>query len=581
MTTRDGALQLTLILNYIVDWARDYYRPAVLAQLNSLATGKPFKESHVDPDQDAESTPASWYSRAPDGTRPNSATEGADNVSARNSEPSDNDLLPPPRCEFGLVQPMKVAMFRCIGLRLTKCNVDKFLSSNDGGTASAACARDILHQITRWHDMLVATAAGLDALEFIWSGKSDPRPTSADDGQDTQFYVVLQYRCYVDLAWTIVRELNYLAVSKSALPALMKLAATQRKIPGLYSLDERVRPCPDDVLQSTVDCLRSGSPWQVLCSALASTLLYLHPGPERIEDRYAPPVSYLMLGYTRTVHFSAFLHRLAKPSSTFKFGKGRRTSGTGPQRYRRDDPENTFWRVSKKKTRLDNVSHDRSSCSRCLLSDQDYLELRFWGPTNESTHSLYGAILVSSLKEEDVSTQPQIRHELCLFLLPEYSELSGNPEYWAVVEDLGRHGACIYHTIRHGPFLEDLGSNALLWNLPWPYRHSTNAQRYDIERWANELDEDALPEDGPKVTMHLWVAQQILLHYLHQGKTYREAQRAMVAFRDEARAAYRRQNGLSTTEDDLPLACVRLSEFWDQAHRYLRAHGEESDSYDL
>ncbi|KAL2839513.1 hypothetical protein BJY01DRAFT_250467 [Aspergillus pseudoustus] len=38
ITTLDGALQLLLIIDYLADWARDLYRPAVLAALNILAT---------------------------------------------------------------------------------------------------------------------------------------------------------------------------------------------------------------------------------------------------------------------------------------------------------------------------------------------------------------------------------------------------------------------------------------------------------------------------------------------------------------------------------------------------------------
>jgi hypothetical protein len=38
MEQRDAALQLLLIVDYIFDWARDSYRPAILTELRLLST---------------------------------------------------------------------------------------------------------------------------------------------------------------------------------------------------------------------------------------------------------------------------------------------------------------------------------------------------------------------------------------------------------------------------------------------------------------------------------------------------------------------------------------------------------------
>lgn len=60
------------------------------------------------------------------------------------------------------------------------------------------------------------------------------------------------------------------------------------------------------------------------------------------------------------------------------------------------------------------------------------------------------------------------------------------------------------------------------------------------------------PRMGPKSQCNLWVAQQILLHRLDQGKTNKEAEHAMAAYRDDAKAAHRRQTGLPATGTTLP-----------------------------
>ncbi|KAI0467816.1 hypothetical protein F4859DRAFT_517685 [Xylaria cf. heliscus] len=45
LTTEDAALQLILILDYIIDWARNVYRPTILRELKLLATGRSWNVS--------------------------------------------------------------------------------------------------------------------------------------------------------------------------------------------------------------------------------------------------------------------------------------------------------------------------------------------------------------------------------------------------------------------------------------------------------------------------------------------------------------------------------------------------------
>lgn len=575
MTTKDGALQLVLILDYIVDWARDYYRPAIIKQLYSLATGDSYDEVKLGPDSDVKSRLEDWLSQSGCGPQQCHAAEGAENEHPQTIRTFDIDMLQLPPSQFGMVRPMTSAMFECIGLRITESNVDSFLPSDDAGMTTSACARDLLHQITRWYDILVVAGAGLDDLEYTWTGDAKPSHGPTDEHLRDEFCVVLQYRCYVGLDWTVVRELSYLAISLSALPALMERASTQRKLPGLHSLENRLRRCPIDVLRSSIDCLRSGSPWQVLCSALASTLFHLHPGPERREDDYAPPIVCLMLGNVRAVHFSAFLRRMVQVASMIKpkssmsrFRSSPKRAGMEPRGYRKDDPANTFWRPSRRLTQIENVSHDDFSCGRCIASCQNHFKLRSWDQTNPPSRSSYNAVLVASLREEDGDRDYQTRHELCLFIFRDYSGLTENTDFSAVIEDLSHEGR-IYHAIRHGNFLRDLGTNALLWNLPHPYRPSTQAQVCEIERWVYERQGYVFPfdEEVSKVSAHLWVTEQILLYYLGQGMPYEDAESAASAYEEEARTTYRRQRNLSESENNLPLSCVHLCEFWARVYR--------------
>src|ERR1700753_288434 len=55
LASRDNVLQLILIFDYICDWARDIYRPSIIRQLKSLATGRPYDEVSLLYDSEIES----------------------------------------------------------------------------------------------------------------------------------------------------------------------------------------------------------------------------------------------------------------------------------------------------------------------------------------------------------------------------------------------------------------------------------------------------------------------------------------------------------------------------------------------
>ena len=48
----DGALQLILIMDFIIDWARDVYRQDVLLHLAAIAKDKPCDQVTIDGDSD-------------------------------------------------------------------------------------------------------------------------------------------------------------------------------------------------------------------------------------------------------------------------------------------------------------------------------------------------------------------------------------------------------------------------------------------------------------------------------------------------------------------------------------------------
>jgi hypothetical protein len=56
---KDISLQLLLIIDYIIDWARDIYRLSILWQLKSSATGLSYDQVSLSTDSDIFSFPRS------------------------------------------------------------------------------------------------------------------------------------------------------------------------------------------------------------------------------------------------------------------------------------------------------------------------------------------------------------------------------------------------------------------------------------------------------------------------------------------------------------------------------------------
>ena len=590
-----------------MDWARDTFRPSIIRQLVFLATVIDVDEVSQVPDSAFPSlrgSPPPLRGSIPSkrGSVPSlrdsvpyrvqrtgsTVTEGRfrrfSNDERFNTEDDTNFLFVNlPNTELGAIRLVSNTLFRLTGLRLTEGNVENLLALSDktigpdhGGRKPSPCARKLVKEMTRWDEVLLVMGADLDHIEHIWTNNKTAMPEPFEEGPSTEFYVIFEYRCFLNESWDIVRELSYFAISRSAFDMLVTWAAYRTKLPQLESFQEKLRPCSSTVINDAIDCLRSGSQWQVLHSAISSMLLSLYPEPERRRSGTSPAVRYLEFGYPRSprvgVSVDTFMKMAEEPpklninpatSTHDQNGSKKQRVDAGEQSLRNRSFERMFQRV----TRLLDTSHDPSDCARCRRSGQDLFALKNWDQENLPSPTLYGAILVSSLKDELArSFEFQRQHGLSLFVF------ESSPWHWSassfptVVEDLAQ-GNAIYHAIRYGPLSAVKWSEPkeVLWNLPFPYRRSTTKQRSDIARWVGELNGQVIPAlNMPPRWTHPWVHQQMLLHFLQKNMSYDDALAAMRKFRNE-----KRQEALAkslNSSEGLPRSvnadCVRLEDFW-------------------
>ena len=544
--TEDSALQLVLIVDYIVDWARDIFRPSILRQLISLTNGKCYDEVTVAPDNDIASEREEIYNWIQATNIAQDQPEHTLPAEFETTEEHDMVSMKLPNTKLGIVRPLFATKFHFTGLHITGDNVKGLLilcggeGSMVSGAPSQRHARDLVTMVTRWDEMLVVTGADLDDIEHAWTGEKRIGQESLNEDLETDFYAIFEYRCFMASSWDIVRELSLLAISTVAFNALKRYAAFQIRHPFVESFPRVLRRCSGSLIREAIECLRSGSSWQVLLSAISSTVLSLYPIPEIKRADFVPPVACVAFGYPSSLRVRFFIEAYIKlwtrqPSR--KMERYARESG-----WEKETSNRSYWRTSQRETLLDQLAHNSSTCTRCSKEQQDLFLLKYWDQTHIPSPTAYDAILVASL-QEDVETSQwstvtrQQRHDWCLFVLERNPVLELDGSFAVVVEDLSQDDS-VYQTIKHE--LQKPGkSKGIRWNLSFPYRKFTKRQRSDLGQWIKELKgQPVLDLELPNDCVYPWDVQQTLLHFFQSGLAYDAAIEAVKALRDKARQKY-------------------------------------------
>ena len=489
-------------------------------------------------------------------------------IGSEDDDQNDDFSLRFPDTRWGTVRPFATVTFELAGIRVTDENVATLLALGPrvfSEITYSTWARDILNRLTKQDDGLLVLGADLDYIDRVWVGEPT-MDVQFGEGQGTEFYAIAEYRCYFSTTWNVIRELSYFAISKSAYATLLQLAAFKNSTDD-YRKKERypglVRDCSGSLIKDAVDCLRSGSAWQVFHSAISSTLFSLNAGPQRARPDSVSVVEFVGLNYVlgarldvqedystpqhahpgaESVPVRSFIEQFLKAANA-----KRGTCGTvNPERAKEllkphriaweEDPLRKLLRLD---SQLSDVAHDLVTCPRCSQSGHDSFKWKYWDPTNIPSASAHSATLVASLSEERRDAwEHQDSYDLSLFIFQRPSWIESEAAFSVIVEDLAQNSS-IYYTIRHEAILSDCNPQAELWNLPSPYRRFTYRPKWDIDRWVKELNghsdtRSLIPEEG----LRLWDQEQILLKLYRQGKSFMEAMVALTEYSEQRVAAY-------------------------------------------
>ncbi|GCB27320.1 hypothetical protein AAWM_10205 [Aspergillus awamori] len=539
---KDNALQLLLIVDYIMDWARDIYRVAILKQLQSLITGQAIDEiSIVDSEVFSMHRVVSNWIPAPSSTIFDGIEgpgEFLDGEARLQMSLDHRELLGVqiPNTKLGSIRSASVVDSRFACFYLTQRLIPSFLEiiggryENKNNTFKAA--RHIINFITQFDEVLVMSGEDLELLEQLWTGTAR---SYTEDWED-EFYVVLECGWYFTRSWQMTRQLSCFAISKSAFDTMKTHASFSVRRKVIENLHQRERRCPRQVLQQCVECLRAGSSWQVLLAAISSTLVTIYPLPVRRREDFTPPVDVLGLGYVRKDRVKTFILKYLKRD----LWKPRRLVGYTDKelraalrqgytqkefiaakagKYPKDTTDMSWKRISEQRTHLiDEEAHDIDLCGRCRQKPETTMSPfahGFLDTRNQPLLSDYGTVLVMSLADPAGRNSP----DACVFALRPINDLKDNLALSTMVEDL-MQGAHIYHTTKCD--VSEIKQCTMMdYNLPLPYRTADANMELRLLNWIRELRDEPLLDKEDHPGYKAWAQEKynpyIFMFYLSIG----------------------------------------------------------------
>lgn len=205
ISTRNGALQLLLLVDYIFDWARDVYRDYIIQELRTLSSGENDAAGVVYSDTDIHSTRQLEYSMFPDQEDIKKFEDYISRIKKYTALDSAE----------GIVRHATFVESRYCAILVTPDNVQTLLQSMQQTRTQQLC-RLILGQMS---DSIILDLPTLRAMEEQWTGNARVLPPGYL--VQTKFYSVVSCTNYLSGNWHQVRELYIIAIAEDAWTAIV------------------------------------------------------------------------------------------------------------------------------------------------------------------------------------------------------------------------------------------------------------------------------------------------------------------------------------------------------------------------
>ncbi|KAI1368239.1 hypothetical protein F5Y08DRAFT_355490 [Xylaria arbuscula] len=265
ITTRDAALQLLLLVDYIFDWARDIYREDVIRALRVVVHGANDTMSEIFSDTAILST-------RPLESHNISQTEEDCDYSSYISAQKSFIALDSFAGKFRHANFVE-SRYRCIFIN--DDNVQTLLDSTAENQVQQL-SRLILGQMS--HSILINQQT-LDKMEEEWTGTCRSlAPLYRFRSQG--LHIVTTFSTYISTDWHQVRELSVIAITRDAWPTIAKASGWKRKQkhPEMYDYRDEA------AMLKVIKRLRAGSPQQILLAAITRTSFRVECAPNHSQS---------------------------------------------------------------------------------------------------------------------------------------------------------------------------------------------------------------------------------------------------------------------------------------------------------
>lgn len=221
ISDRESALHLLLLIDYIVDWGRDIYRPRVLSYLRILSIPDVEKAMSIGPDSNIFSLrpTESWMRR---GRQDADSVDWLDSVESDPPDIPSNSKLQHFDSKVGCVRQASDLESHVRGLYITADNLNTLLYSFETESQVQDFCVTIL-QFLRKSSFRTNGDEILRLVERAWAPHHQPRyPYSGE------VYVLMSFSYYFNIQWDLVREFSFLAVAQEALDRICDISQRKR-----------------------------------------------------------------------------------------------------------------------------------------------------------------------------------------------------------------------------------------------------------------------------------------------------------------------------------------------------------------
>ena len=229
INNHDEALQLILIIDFIVDWARDVYRPSILLQLKVLGTADTIRTMSFSLDTDIHSLRSNVNPWIEDQDSALTRMEEPEiiEISRHNFGESFDNHWKQIRMPLGIVHSARNIESRFRALYISRDNLGTLLQRFNEPADEIEFIRNLLDVAP----VRLEAEDAVNSIEDIWTGNLRITPPRPAGNERKEVYAQLRFSYFIDSSWGLVRELTLLAIQEDVVDNLRKISNWTKQYP--------------------------------------------------------------------------------------------------------------------------------------------------------------------------------------------------------------------------------------------------------------------------------------------------------------------------------------------------------------